>query len=109
MFDLHVSLTGVPVPFDSRVTGVDLARVVRVEEALTAGLKALNEIAAGNAAGNQAPAADGKRGTVKLVLGAKKDGKPFADAVFTWHDMPEAYAAGLGEVFAGLDDAVAKG
>lgn len=111
MFDLHVSLTGVPVPFDSHVRGVDQERLVRVEEVLVDGLTKLVAEARAAVGGNPAVvSADGeKRGTVKLALSAKKDGKPYADATFVYHDVPGAHAAFLGDAFAAIDDAAAKG
>lgn len=111
MYDVHVSLSGVPVPFDSHLKGVDLARVVRVEQAITAGLQALNDAAAAAVDGNGAVVpADAKRvADAKLAFSVKKDGKPFADGVVTWHNLTDAHAAFIGESFAAVDDAAAKG
>lgn len=111
MFEIRVSLNGIPAAFDHRVTGADLARVVAVEKAVTAGLKTLNDAAeAGlNGAGAEVPA-DAKRvGSAKLTVVIKKDGKPFADGGTNWHDLTDAHAKFIGEAFAGLDDASAKG
>lgn len=111
MFDLHVSLSGVPTPFDSRLTNVDQSRLVRVEEALVEGLTALVTEARAAAEGNGSVAvADGeKRGDVRLRLSAKKDGKDYAEATFVYHDVPESHAKLIGEAFGGIDDAAAKG
>lgn len=112
MIDIKVALTGVPQTIDTRLTGVDYARLVRVQEAGLAGLQTLvneGKAAAAGAPTVTAPADAPRNGTARLHIVAKKSGEVMWEHGESWHKLSPEHAKFIGDAFAELDDAAAKG